>query len=331
MRVPPALIAAAVLWGASPAFARAEGRVVQIRWDDTGRSLEVWINCADEVCDDGEKLAGSKAYLFQLDQKDAVTLHMIATVPDERPDAVRLDISYTVIGDDPDKAAQAALGKAFPAGAGKKGPEAATVIEETLPVTDRLLAGGKLTVTFERSLMKNDKPVPQSSKTLIFGIRDAYPWFAASYGIVATTGRETDVDIVNTGTVVTFTKDGKTQQALEQKLVVRGEDEDVRPVQSVVSFLNFRVGGPFYGSLGFRLDQQIFKEPLVGVSYMRRVRGIGLVVTTGVHLSEETEILRGSGFTSGQMIDPVLGLTASSIPTEDRYHLRWFIGFSARY
>lgn len=181
MRVPPALIAAAVLCGASPAFARADGRVVQIRWDDTGRSLEVWINCADEVCDDGEKLAGSKAYLFQLDQKDAVTLHMIATVPGETADAVRLDIGYTATGDDPDKAAQAALGKAFPAGAGKKGPEAATVIEETLPV------------------------------------------------------------------------------------------------------------------------------------------------------SEETEILRGSGFTSGQMIDPVLGLTASSIPTEDRYHLRWFLGFSARY
>lgn len=316
----------------SASTAEAQPRNVQVRWDDTSRSLEIWVNCADEVCDGGQKIGGSDAYLFQLNQKDLVTLHMTATVEAGNAGDTRLDLSYTITGDDPTKAFQTALGKVFPSGPlDKTKKEATQIIEETLAVTDQLLPGGKLTATFQRSIMKNDKAVPVSTKTLIIGIEDDYPWFVASFGIVASTAQETRVDIVNTSNAISFVKDGATKQAYEQKIVLRGARDDLRPLQSVVSFLNFQLSGPVYASLGFRLDQQVFKEPLFGLMYFKKVSKVGLLFGGGIHLSEETEILGGSGFADGQTIDPTLGLTVGSIPTEDRYHVRYFFGFSAKY
>ena len=314
------------------ASAQAQPRSVQIRWDDTSRSLEIWVNCADDVCDGGEKIGGSGAYLFQVNEKDLVTLHMMATVEAGAAGDTRLDISYTIIGDDPTKAFQAALGKVFPSGAvDKTKKEATQVIEETLAVTDQLLPGGKLTTTFQRSVMKGEKSVPVSTKTLIFGIQDDYSWFVASFGIVASTAQDTRIDIVNTSKVISFVKDGAAKQAYEQKIVVRGTRDDVRPLQSVVSFLNFHLRGPAYASFGFRLDQQVFKEPLFGLMFMRKIGKVGLLFGGGIHLSEETEILADSGFSDGQTIDPTLGLTVGAIPSDDVYHVRYFFGFSAKY
>jgi hypothetical protein len=320
----------AILLAAPAAF--AEPRTIQVRWDDTTRSLEIWINCADEACEDGQKIGGSSAYLFRPNRTDLVTLHMTATVDAAVAADTRLDLSYTITGEDPTKNFQAAIGKAFPSGpVDKTKKEATQMIEETLAVTDPLLAGGKLTVTFQRSVVRNEKPVPVSTKTVVLGITDEYPWFVASFGIVGTTAKETRVDIVNTGTVINFVKDGAPKQAFQQRIVLRGAQDDLRPIQSVVSFLNFQVNGPVYASLGFRLDQQIFKEPLFGLMYFKKIGRVGLLMGGGIHLSEETEILEGSGFENGQTIDPTLGLTVGGIPVDDRYHPRLFFAFSAKY
>ena len=116
------------------------------------------------------------------------------------------------------------------------------------------------------------------------------------------------------------------------RYVLKNNDtSSLRPLQSVVSFLNFRIYNPIYLSLGFSLNQNIFTEPLIGLSYYLKVKNVGVVATTGIHFSKEVEIISSSGFSDGQTIDPTIGLTVEDIPTEENYHARFFFGFSFRF
>ena len=121
-----------------------------------------------------------------------------------------------------------------------------------------------------------------------------------SGGIALSTAPDPEVAIVKTSNVVTFVKDGNTQQAYEQMIVVRDNDTRARPIQSLLTFANFRVAGPFTASLGFQLNQQIFEEPLIGGTYRRTLGKAGLNFTGAVHFSREVQILEGSGFFAGQ-------------------------------
>jgi len=45
-------------------------------------------------------------------------------------------------------------------------------------------------------------------------------------------------------------KDGKSQQAYQQVIALKDSDETLKPIQSIVVFANFKLGGPIYASVG---------------------------------------------------------------------------------
>jgi hypothetical protein len=199
-------------------------------------------------------------------------------------------------------------------------------------LTDDLVAGGRLSATFNVMRRETDpakkESVLETSGPLVFRVRSEVPWYTVSTGLVMTTAPEPVVAIVKTANVVTFQKDGKEQRAYEQKIVLRDADANVKPIQSAVSFLNFRLSGPIFASAGVQLNQKLFEEPLLGLTYRRPLGRLGLNFTCAAHLSRELEILSETGFDVKQAVDPTLSLTVDDIPTKRRYHVRPALGFS---
>lgn len=290
-----------------------KGRDVQIAWYDQDNKLV--------VIKDGETIDEPYSYHFKLSKDDKVTLYMEAFWVETK----KLQIEYTITGLDVNVRFSKRAAEVFP-----KAPltETAEIKKETVPVTDDLLPGGLLTLTFKK-ILPNDE---EETKIVKFRIKDEYPWFFSSVGMIVTNAIDPEVAIIKTNKVITFEKDGETQQVYEQMLVLKDNNTStLRPLQSAVSFLNFRVYNPIYISLGFSLNQMIFNEPMIGLSYYCKVKNVGLVATFGAHFSKEIEIIKMSGFKEGQSIDPTLGLTVEDIPIEEKYHYRLFFGFSLRF
>lgn len=293
--------------------ATEKGRDITIAWYDQDKKLGVIM--------DGEPIHEPYSYHLKLSKDDNVILFMQALWVE----TTKLQIEYSIAGVDAMAKFSKRAAEVF-----AKAPslESAETKEEYLPVTNDLLPGGLLIVNFKK-IMPNDK---EEIKIVKFRIKDEYPWFFSSAGIVFSQKNNPEVAIVKTDNKITFEKDGETQQAYEQILILENNDtSSLRPLQSVVSFLNFRIYNPIYLSLGFSLNQNIFTEPLIGLSYYLKVKNVGVVATTGIHFSKEVEIISSSGFSDGQTIDPTIGLTVEDIPTEENYHARFFFGFSFRF
>lgn len=325
------------------------GRSVEIRWDmalaSQPTALEIWVDCKrsptdmDECDAPGQKFMALAAYAFELKDSDTVALVVRGNVSSDGNE--RLDAQYALTGVNVDDAARQQLAKLFPAApaaasaATKAGSGGTSGLKESTAITivsDKLLAGGRLTATFRRIQTTAGKDtVVATSSPVAFKVAARAPWFAFSVGVGLTRAPAPSVAIVKTGTVVTFTKDGKTQQAYQSAIHIKDADASLKPIDTAVVFLNFRLAGPAYISLGFPANQTVFTQPMLGGSIRIPAGSLGLVFTAGAHFTRETQIVSASGFTDGQIFDPTLGLTVGDIPTETAPHQRFFFAFSINY
>jgi hypothetical protein len=338
--------AAARSAGAPPPSTRRGHRVVEVRWDlavvEPLSALEIWIDCSrpspdalDECGAPGERVAGAAAYAFELKDSDRVLLIVHGTVT---ADNERLDAQYAVTGINVDDVARQQLSKLFaPFAAAAKalgappGPPGIRVTA-IVAVSDKLLAGGRLAVTFrELQTTSGRDALVTTTSPIVFKVEAQPPWFALSFGIGITRAPNPAVQIVRTNTVVPFVKDGKPQQAYQAAIHVKDASPSLRPIDTAVAFMNFRAVGPAYVSLGLPADGSVFTQPLLGGSLRIPAGTLGLVFTAGVHFTRETRIVAASGFADGQLLDPTVGLTVGDIPVETEPQRRFFFAFSVSY
>ena len=310
--------------------AEAAGRVVIVSYDFQKAEAERFQICAHEIPPDGSCGANSAAWVrnvhaFEIKASDTVLLEMTWA---EGEDA---DIVFAVTGTGVDDGALEALRSVL--GFPPRPPRVPTNPTSTLtPVsrtrtrrmTEELVAGGRLTVTFN---IRADNQIVSTSGPLTLYIEREKPRLTVSNGIVVTTGPEPEVAIVKTATVVAFERDEVIQRAYERVVTLRGVESQVRPIQSIVTFLNFRLSWSLYGSLGFQLNQRLFEEPILGVTWRLDLGRVGVNATVGALLSRETEFVPASGFFPGYKIDPTADLTEDDIPTRMRYWARPALGF----
>ena len=110
---------------------------------------------------------------------------------------------------------------------------------------------------------------------------------------------------------------------------VQDNDRAFRPIQSLMTFANFRIAGPVYVSIGVQVNQKLFDGPLLGGTYRVPLgNGHGLNVTAGVQFSREIGIDPASGFADGQLLDPAAGLTVDDVPTRSTWHGRAALGLT---
>ncbi len=338
------VLSAILLCSAFEHAAQAAGRAVEIRWDFTATTtaghLEVWVNCSHEsdvfTCSnqDVRKYVTPSAGTFELKSSDTVTLIAIFEVGSE----AKPDIKFTVTGTNLDDKDLDKLKELFGAAASSdkgKTPGSKTLDDagkDAWPkrVTEALIAGGKLNVVFELHQKDDDgkDKVTETSGGLDFMIRREPPRLTVSYGLGFSRAATPAVSINKSSTIVTFTKDGKSQQAYQQVIALKDADPSFKPIQSLVTMANFRLLGPAYVSLGVPVNNKIFESPIAGVTYRLQAGKAGLNLTVGTQFSHETAILSGSGFTTGQLIEPSLALTADDVPTEKKWHRRLAMGLT---
>lgn len=344
-RVFGGMLASVLLTGIGTAGAARRHRSVEIRWDfriDPPAQLEVWVNCEHSTANDlytctnagATKVAAPASYTFRIEPSDQVALVVISAKTDDPGSA-----TYAITGTDLSEKDLDALKKMFGAEAtGKAAGGNVTLSGTKLPepkadvkaVTDALIPGGKLTATLTlKKITAGKEDITKTSGPLTFLITSETPRMTASFGLGFSNAPNPSVVIAKTSTIVTFQKDGKTQQAYQQVIELQDADAGVKPIQSLVSFANFRLIGPLYASLGLQVNQKLFESPILGGTYRiplgpRR----GLNVTLGVHFSKETEIDPATGFAAGQIIDPTLGLTVADVHTRPVWHRRVGLGFT---
>ena len=331
------------------ALEAAGQRLVEIRYDfgsPDARRLEIWVDCVRQEnhldrcgSDSGKeaeyhaleddatkKKVAAEAYGFELRSTDTVMLIMTWTGSETA------DVQYAVTGSDIDAEAIDRLKKLF----GGVSPSSTiggdtTVLGRSVqtriqPVTDELVASGKLTVTYGK--VGQDDKLVETSGPLTFRIRAERRLVTVSNGIVVTTAPEPTVAIIKTSNLISFEKNGTAQQAYEQMITLRGADGAMQPIQSLVTFVNFRLFWSVYASVGFQLNQRLFEEPILGITWRHARGNIGLNSTVGMLFSRETEIIPNTGFERDQRINPTGGLTVDDIPTQMLYHPRLALGFS---
>jgi hypothetical protein len=326
--------------------ARRGHRVVEVRWDlaivEPLSALEIWIDCSraspdalDECGAPGERIAGAAAYAFELKDSDRVLLIVHGSVAGDNQ---RLDAQYAITGVNVDDVARQQLSKlfapfapaanAFGAAPGPPGVRVTAIVA----VSDRLLAGGRLAVTFrELQTIAGKDALVTTTSPIVFRVASRPPWFALSFGLGVTRAPNPAVQIVRTSTVVPFVKDGRPQQAYQAAIHLKDAIPSLRPLDTAVAFMNFRVAGPAYVSLGLPADESVFSQPLLGGSLRIPAGTLGLLFTAGVHFTRETRIVAASGFADGQLLDPTAGLTVGEIPVEAEAHRRFFFAFSVDY
>ena len=331
-------IAAFTLLLPAPGVAKP-ARSVEMTWNMTSaddQRLTIVVTTTDTT-QKPVTITGTAAHSFVLRPEDRVVI-----VLKWQGETTTGDIGYAVTGTNLDLKDLENLKKlltgATPAAAKDTGKSVLGAAEETRSVakavTDDLTAGGKLTVTFtlkgKEGSGANQKEVTlYTSGGLTFRIESRPPRLTVSTGLALSTAPEPTVAIVKTSNLISFEKDGKTQQAYEQVITLRDNDTGVQPIQAAVSFANFRLIGHAYATLGVQLNQKIFEEPMAGFTYRHPLTGsMGVNFTVGLHFSRETEILESSGFVEGMKVDPTVGLTADDIPVEKKYHRRVMFAFT---
>lgn len=322
-----------------PVYARAaeKARQVTITFTmdpsaDNPLSVEVVTAGKGGKPPDHREITGPDAFGFRLRPGDRVTLVLTWKAKDEQEGDILYAITGGTVGDkDLDqlkKFVGAATSKTEQGKVVKAGARPRQVVKV---VTDDLAPGGKLTITFnvvEPPATAGTSAIVATSGPLTFRVDSEPPRFTVSTGLALSNAPEPTVALIKTNKIVTFEKDGKTQQAYEQVIVLRDSETTMQPIQSLATAANFRFCSRVYGTLGFQLNQDLFEEPIVGITYRHPLGAIGLNVTAGIHFSRETEIDPESGFYTGMPIDPTLGLTVDDIPTRVRYHRRVALVFS---
>lgn len=283
---------------------------------------------------------GVEAYNFVFREKDRVVIRFSFTAP---PTA-KPDVVYAVSGTNIDTRDLEALKKLIggtapvttPANLGTLAANNARRTE-TKAVTDDLIAGGKLTMTLSLKDKKGSGPNDQevtiySSGGITFRVASRPPRLTISSGIAVSRAPDPSVAIVKTADTIAFVKDGKQQRAYQQMILLKDKKAALQPLQTLITYANFRMRDDVYLSLGIQLNQKVFEEPLLGVSYRRALVGtMGVHAVAGVHFTRETALEPRSGFTDGMKLDPTIGLTVDEIPTTIRRRTRPFFGLSLHF
>ena len=319
-------------------------RNVELRWNfdaDPGRQFEVWIDCqrgdsdSYSTCPSGQPYRGMEARAFELLKTDRVFSYASATR--SRADYA-IEIQNAVTGTNVDDKAREALSKLLIPQDIKKAQGASVksleeLVEEVVFLNEKLLAGGKLTTTFVLKKKEADgkTSVEGQSPAIPLGVRSEAPWFSMSYGIGLSTTRNSDVTVIKTNTLVTFEKDGKTQQAYQQQVHVTDATAKLRPIEAATVFVGFRLAGPTYALAGFSTTSSIFKEPMLGIGCRIPMGNMALMVGGGAHFTNEKTIVDGTNFSDGTKLDPALSLTSGDIPTEEKRRTRLFLGFGVEF
>ena len=322
----------------SDAFAEgvyAKSRDVLITWDKTAsdeNTLTILVTPEGESTQD--PITGADAYTFVLNHSDRVAFSLKWKGNETG------DISYVVTGTDFDAKELEALKNLFSGnlptsqsdqGTGQLGAATNSIMKA---VAEDLISGGRLTVTFslkQRQGSGNNEQLitTYTSGEVSFRVKSRPPRLTISNGIAITTAPEPSLAIIKTSEVITFEKDGKEQQAFRQAISLKDDAAVLQPIQTAVTFANFRLTWKMFISLGIQLNQKIFEEPILGLTYRQPVFGtMGLNLLVGAHFSNEDEIDDESGFSDGMKLDPTLGLTVDDIPIDPRYRLRFVFGFS---
>jgi hypothetical protein len=360
------LVFIAVLAAEGSAHAAGKGRRVEVRYDTTQPShagLEIWIDCvhpksADTFADltgcewnvpDGPnkdklekerrqktQLAGADAAGFVFSDKDKVTFVLLYKRDDGKKR--RGEIVHSITGTGVSDKDLEALKKIVGATEEKKANESLTdEVADTAEIqalTDDFEIGQKIVVTFslkETSMGDDGKDTEKTTLTRgPFAFRvGGTPRFKLSYGIAFSTAPNPIVAIEKTSTVVEFEKDGKKQQAYQQTLALRDAEPKLALIQALVTQLNFRLMSNIFGSAGFQVNQKIFEEPMLGLTYRHQAGNkLGVYLTGGVHFSRETAIREDGGFKPGFRIDPTQPLTVDEIPTETNTKHRFVLALT---
>lgn len=184
-------------------------------------------------------------------------------------------------------------------------------------VSDDLISGGKLLVEF---IKKGDDGVNEESHKFIFKIKSSYPVFMPSTGVVISNATNPSIDII-------------TNEKGDHILVYVNKDKtsflSLRPQQDLIQFLNFRIWEGLYLSLGFplTLSKKIYENPYVGFAFYPG-QNLAYIIHFGITFHKETQISKSSGYVENQIVEETI--QASSIPSEEKYHTRAYLGVAFR-
>ncbi len=300
----------------APVAAADEGRRIIISYDAVSNKLESKVNNRNENNDEDA--------FITLKQEDKVSLVLKAKKK------TTLSINYTIEGED----REAQFIKRFSGALGGDSEEQDLGQDDPANsikrhVTERLLPGGTLTVEFVViNLVENPTPEDTLRVVFTFNIEQAYPFFFVSTGLVLTAASEHSLSLIRTDSLATVANGSEPQETPFRALIIKGDNKNLRPIESAVTFFHGRIFWRFYGSLGVQLNASIFELPLLGVSYYGQFRNFGYVLTAGLHRANELEIRPESGIEVGQLVHPSANLNEEDIPTEEVPVWKCFIGVS---
>lgn len=221
--------------------------------------------------------------------------------------------------------------------------------EKVISVEDDLKPGGIIIVVFKMTEIKPkelkhtlegktftivlDKSKNEVMKRIYkFKIKDRFPFFFTSTGIVFSNENNRKVEIINTDETITYEKDGETKEAQKQMIIYRGDNTKIAPKQTLVQFFHFNIWKPVYISLGIPLNMKIFTQPMIGLTGYLKFKNIGAALTMGAQFHKELYILEDSCYYNGYIIEPPKTVALENISVEDdHYVIRPFLGISFKF
>jgi hypothetical protein len=186
-----------------------------------------------------------------------------------------------------------------------------------LNVTDDLPSGGRLLASFTK---KNENGKIEHVDDIVLKIKHSYPLFLPSTGVVFSNETDPTISIVN---------NEKGESVVVYKNIEPTGITNLRPKQDLIQFFNFRVYEGLYFSFGcpVTLSKRFYENPHLGLAFYPG-QNLAYVILGGIVFHKETQILSALGYRENQVVDSKL--KADSIPTEEKYHVRFFVGISFR-
>ncbi len=184
-------------------------------------------------------------------------------------------------------------------------------------VTEELPSGGKLLVIITE---KDDNGKVVGTDKLVFKVKFSYPLFIPSTGLLFSNEANPDIAIEKTASgesVLLYKEKEKTGMA------------NLRPKQDLIQFFSFRLREGLYLSAGFPLTlaKRIYENPHLGLSFYPG-QNLAYLIHMGLSYHRELQILEASGYKENQPVGATL--RREDIPTENRGHIRFYVGIAFR-
>jgi len=198
-----------------------------------------------------------------------------------------------------------------------------TLIEKRLQVAEKLPAGGRLKVTFYKAPEAKDNKAKTERLVFCFDVKKSYSYFMLSSGLILTNEINPEVSLERTSGQL----DGDQGRMIVLKNKGGKQFYNLRPKQAVIQFFNFRLYEGLYATLGIPLNENIFTNPAIGLSW-RISPNHDYILSGGLTLHKEKEILASTGFKEGLVVPS--SFQKDDIPVDESYCVRLFVGISFR-